>query len=77
MKTVKKGSINVAAAFKAVVADIAKLQNKALAASVVATAVAVLAPLGLNLGPYGGKILGVLAAVSAIAAIAEKLFVKS
>lgn len=77
MKTVKKGSINVAAALKAVVADLAKLQNKALAASVVATALAVLAPLGLNLGPYGGKILGVLAAVSAIAAIAEKLFVKS
>lgn len=63
-------------AISEVFADAVKLQNKALDASIVAFIVAVSSPFGLDLGPYGGKILGILAAVGAIAALGEKVIAK-
>ena len=54
-----------------VLADIAKLKNPVLDATILATLVAVVSPFGLNVGPDGAIISGVLAAVGTAAAAVE------
>lgn len=56
-----------------VLADAAKLKEKAVAASVVATIVAVVSPFGLNVGPDGAIITGILVAVGTVAAAIERV----
>lgn len=54
-------------------ADIVKLRRPVTAAAVVATLVALASPFGINVGPQGPELTGVLVAVGTLAAYLERL----
>lgn len=60
-----------------VIADVAKLKDKRLAAAVVGLALAALSPFGVNVGPSGDAIIGGVVLVGTIAALLEQAAGKS